>query len=97
MKKPYRFKPMAPEIARVVLAHRISNEELHQMATELIALERERAQSDKQFGPVLLSGDTVLSVLAELTWYRSLEDDVAEAERFIRAGREVLAREVLES
>ncbi len=96
MKTPYRFKPMAPEIARVVLAHRISNEDLHQMATGLIALER--AQSNKQVGPVLLSGDTVLSVLAELTWYRSLEDDVSEAERLlIRAGREVLAREVLES
>lgn len=73
MKDEKPFPPMPEHLRTLILKHRISNLELANMGEFLIAEGKDHA-----VGPVMLNGDRVLSIVAELTWRRTVAPDLPE-------------------
>lgn len=61
------FPPMPEHLRALILLHRISDRDLVKMGDFLCA-----EGKDHRVGPVMLNGDHVLSIVAELTWRRSV-------------------------
>jgi len=65
------FPPMPERLRALILEHRISNRALAKMGDFLV-----EQGGGHAVGPVLLNGDHVLSIVAELTWRRSVMPDL---------------------
>lgn len=73
MKDEKPFQPMPARLRAIILEHRISNRELAKLGDFLA-----EQGSDRRVGQVMLNGDHVLSIVAELTWRRSVAPDLPE-------------------
>ena len=64
------FLPMPDRLKEIILEHRLSNRQLAEMGDYLA-----KRGSKARVGDVVLNGDHVLSIIAELTWRRIEQPD----------------------